>query len=196
MSNKKTVLILFLLGIVSLVAGFVLMFISSVKEDQEEMNNRIGTITKGYDTFKSELEKVNEERDLIHKDFLDTIYYETFEKNDTAYKNRLLTYEENITNLSKKNKKMKEYCNSGVYYSSSDANNKCRAFNQAYEEMINSFVDDISKYNNNINQYNTWLTSQGNTTSLKLEKYDTKKTYIDFNKDGEYSGKEEVDKDE
>ena len=34
-------------------------------------------------------------------------YIETFEKNDTGYKNRLLAYEEKITNLSKKNKKMK-----------------------------------------------------------------------------------------
>ena len=184
MSNKRTVLILFLLGIVSLISGFILMFISSVKKDQAEMNKRVDTIITQYDKFKKKLEEINEERDNIHKEFLDTVYYETFEKNDTSYKNRLLTYEENITKLSKSFKNMKEYCNSGIYYSSSDANSKCSAFNLAYEEMINSFVDDISAYN--------WLNSQGNTTSLKLEKYETKKTYIDFNSDGDYSGKGEV----
>lgn len=196
MSNKKTALILFLLGIVSLITGFILMFISSVKEDQEEMNKRAVEITTKYKKFKAELIKVNDERDLLHKEVLDTIYYESFEKNDTSYKNRLLTYEENITNLSKSYKKMKEYCNSGIYYASSDANSKCVAFNLSYEQMINTFVDDISMYNSNIDKYNKWLDEQGTTTSLKLQKYETKKTYIDFNKDGEYSGKEEEEANE
>ena len=189
MNNKKVCLILVLLGVVSIIAGTVLMFISSIKKDQAELNSRISVIDKDYEVFKTKLEEINKTRDEIHQEFLDTIFYETFATNDTAYKNKLLEYEENITNLSKNNKKLKEYCNSDVYYSSSDTNNKCSAFNLAYEEMINSFVDDISKYNNNINEYNKWLDSQGNTTSIKLEEYKTKKTYIDFNKDGDYSGK-------
>lgn len=187
--NKKVVLLV-LIGVVCLITGFVLMFISSVKKDQKELNSRISTIVTSYKKFKNNLEKVNKERDDIHKEFLDTIYYETFQQNDTSYKNKLLAYEENITKLSKNNSKLKEYCNSGVYYSSTDANNKCRAFNLAYEEMINSFVDDISMYNKNINTYNKWLKDKGDTTSIILEKYKTKKTYIDFNQDGDYSGKE------
>lgn len=195
-NNKRTLVILVLLGIVSVITGFILMFISSVKKDQAEMNKRVSVITKQYDSFKTKLEKVNEERESIHKEFLDTVYYETFEKNDTSYKNKLLQHEENITKLSKSFKMIKEYCNSGVYYSSSDANSKCMAFNLAYEELINSFVEDVSTYNGNIDKYNDWLKEQGNTTSLKLEKYKTKKTYIDFNKDGDYSGKGEVDNEE
>ena len=46
-------------------------------------------------------------------------------------------------------------------------------------------------YNNNVKKYNSWLDEQQNTTSKKLEGYKTKKTYIDYNKDGEYSGKED-----
>ena len=196
MSNKKKLLILFLLGAVSIITGLILLFISNLKKDQKEMNDRISVIIKQYDEFSSEIEKVNATREELHKDFLDTIYYDTFEKNDTSYKNRLLEYEEAITKISKDNKTLKEYCNSNIYYSSSDANSKCSAFNLAYEQMVNSFVDDINKYNSNITKYNSWLDEQGNTVSLKLEKYKTKKTYIDFNKDGDYSGKEEVEVDE
>lgn len=196
MSNKKKLLILFLLGAVSIITGLILLFISNLKKDQKEMNDRINVIVKQYDEFSNEIEKVNATRDELHKDFLDTIYYDTFEKNDTSYKNRLLEYEEAITKISKDNKTLKEYCNSNIYYSSSDANSKCSAFNLAYEQMVNSFVDDINKYNSNITKYNSWLDEQGNTTSLRLEKYATKKTYIDFNKDGDYSGKEEVEDNE
>ena len=196
MSDKKKVIVIFLLGMISLITGFILLFISNLKRDQKEMNDRISIIIKQYDKFSSELEKANTTRDELHNDFLDTIYYDTFEKNDTSYKNRLLEYEEAVTKISKDNKTLKEYCNSNIYYSSSDANSKCSAFNLAYEQMVNSFVDDINKYNSNITKYNSWLDEQGNTVSLKLEKYKTKKTYIDFNKDGDYSGKEEVEVDE
>ena len=196
MSDKKKVIVIFLLGMISLITVFILLFISNLKQDQKEMNNRISIIIKQYDKFSSELEKVNTTRDELHNDFLDTIYYDTFEKNDTSYKNRLLEYEEAVTKISKDNKTLKEYCNSNIYYSSSDANSKCSAFNLAYEQMVHSFVDDINKYNSNITKYNSWLDEQGNTVSLKLEKYKTKKTYIDFNKDGDYSGKEEVEVDE
>lgn len=196
MSKERKILVLCLLGIVSLITGIIIMFISSLKQDQAKMNKRIDTIIKKYDKFSKDLESVNKVRDSLHKEFLDTIYYDTFEKNDTSYKNRLLEYEEMITKLSKDNNTMKDYCNSNVYYSSSDANSKCSAFNQAYEEMVNSFVDDINQYNKNITNYNSWLDEQGNTNSLKLEKYKTKKTYIDFNKDGNYSGKGEIEDNE
>ena len=155
------------------------------------MNERIDIIIRDYDKFKKSLEKINKERDEIYKEFLETIYYDTFSKNDTAYKNRLYEYEEKVTNLSKKNKDLKEYCAKGVYYSSSDANSKCNAFNLSYEEMINTFVDDINRYNSNIKKYNKYLDDQNNTEAIRLEKYKTKKNYIDFNQDGEYSGKVE-----
>ena len=196
MSDKKKITILILLGIISIVVGLIILFISNLKKDQQNMNDRISIIIKEYNSFSKDLNKVNKTRDTLHNDFLDKIYYDTFEKNDTSYKNRLLEYEEDVTDISKNNKKLKEYCNSNIYYSSSDANSKCSAFNLAYEQMVNSFVDDINKYNSNISMYNSWLDGQGNTSSLKLEKYKTKKTYIDFNKDGNYSGKEEVKKDE
>ena len=182
---------LVLLGIVSIVVGLIIMFISNIKKDQEEMNQRMTKISSKYETFKTEVEKINTERDSMHKDFLDTIYYETFEENETNYKKRLYEYEKNVTNLSKANTTLKEYCKNGIYYSSSDINSKCNAFNLAYEQLINTFVDDINKYNGNISQYNSWLKEQNITTKKELETYETKKTYIDYNKDGQYSGKEE-----
>ena len=188
-NKTKKYVVLAIVGVIALLLGIVLLFISNIKKDQRELNSRIKTIDKEYAVFKKDLEGISNKRDELHKEFLDTIYYETFQANDTGYKNKLLEYEEEIANISKKNKKLKDYCNAGIYYSQTETNNKCSAFNLGYEEMVNSFVEDIASYNNNITNYNKWLDSKNDTTSIKLEKYDTKKTYIDFNKDGDYSGK-------
>lgn len=191
MSNKKSTLILILLGILSIVLGFILMFISNIKKDQQEMNRRMTRIGSKYDSFKNKVEEINAVRDTLHKEFLDTIYYETFSENELKYRKSLYNYEKQVTDLSKSNSTLKEYCKSGIYYSSSDINNKCNAFNLAYEQLINTFVDDVNKYNGNIAQYNKWLKEQNKNESEKIENYETKKTYIDYNKDGQYSGKEE-----
>ena len=191
MSNKKHILILVLLGILSIIVGFILMFITNIKEDQQQLNNNISKINKDYDSFKKDIEEVNKTRDELHKNILDTVYYESFESSENEYKRALYNYEKAVTDISKKYTNLKGYCEIGIYYSSSDANSKCNAFNLGYEQLINTFVDDINMYNNNVKKYNNWLDEQQNTTSKKLEGYKTKKTYIDYNKDGEYSGKED-----
>ena len=192
MSNKKHILILVLLGILSIIVGFILMFITNIKEDQQQLNNNISKINKDYDSFKKDIEEVNKTRDELHKNILDTVYYESFESSENEYKRALYNYEKAVTDISKKYTNLKGYCEIGIYYSSSDANSKCNAFNLGYEQLINTFVDDINMYNNNVKKYNSWLDEQQNTTSKKkLEGYKTKKTYIDYNKDGEYSGKED-----
>lgn len=191
MSNKKHILILVLLGILSIIVGFILMFITNIKEDQQQLNNNISKINKDYAGFKKDIEEVNKTRDELHKNILDTVYYESFESSENEYKKALYNYEKTVTDISKKYANLKGYCEVGIYYSSSDANSKCNAFNLGYEQLINTFVDDINMYNSNVKKYNSWLDEQQNTTSKKLEGYKTKKTYIDYNKDGEYSGKED-----
>ena len=191
MSNKKHILILVLLGILSIVIGLTLMFITNIKEDQQQLNNNISKINKDYAGFKKDIEEVNKTRDELHKNILDTVYYESFESSENEYKKALYNYEKTVTDISKNYANLKGYCEVGIYYSSSDANSKCNVFNLGYEQLINTFVDDINMYNNNVKKYNNWLDEQQNTTSKKLEGYKTKKTYIDYNKDGEYSGKED-----
>ena len=191
MKNKKKLLILSLIGIMLIICGLIFMFISSVKKDQKEMNSRMEKIISSYDDFSTNIEKFNTTRDSIHNEFLDKVYYETLEQNDTSYKNKLYEYEKLVSTISKDSKTLREYCKGDVYYSSSDANSKCTSFKLGYEEMVNTFVDDINIYNTNIKDYNAYLDSEGKTDSIKLEEYKTEKTYIDYNKDGDYSGKEE-----
>ena len=192
--RSKKVKILVIIGITCIVWGFITMFISSVKKDQKEMNSRMDIINKSYKDFSKKIEEFNTMRDSLHKEFLDKVYYETLVTQDTEFKNKLKTYEELVSNISLSTKdNLRKYCIDDIYYSSSDVNSECAAFKLGYEEMVNSFVDDINQYNSNLVQYNAWLDSEGKTDSIHLEGYETKKKYIDYNKDGEYSGKE-IDK--
>lgn len=191
LKNKK-VKILVLIGITCIVWGLILMFVSSVKKDQKEMNARMDKIVNSYDKFSKKIEEFNTMRDSLHTEFLDKVYYEKLETQDTDFKNKLKTYEELVSSISLSTKNnLRKYCQDNIYYSSSDVNNKCAAYKQAYEEMVNSFVDDVNTYNSNIDQYNKYLDTQGATNALRLEKYQTKKQYIDYNKDGTYSGRSE-----
>ena len=191
LKNKK-VKILVLIGITCIVWGLILMFVSSVKKDQKEMNARMDKIVNSYDKFSKKIEEFNTMRDSLHTEFLDKVYYEKLETQDTDFKNKLKIYEELVSSISLSTKNnLRKYCQDNIYYSSSDVNNKCAAYKQAYEEMVNSFVDDVNTYNSNIDQYNKYLDTQGVTNALRLEKYQTKKQYIDYNKDGTYSGRSE-----
>lgn len=194
--KKKLSIILGVIGIALIIFGIILSFISNVKKDQKEMNSRMDTIVTEYSKFEKNIEEFNKTRKSLHEEFLDKVYYETLTQNDTAYKTKLTDYETQVAKISQSTKTIREYCKDGIYYSSSDVNNKCNSFKLGYEEMVNSFVDDINTYNKNITAYNKYLDDEGNTTSLKLETYQTKKTYIDYNNDGKYSGKEESDKNE
>ena len=194
--KKKLSIILGVVGVALIIFGIILSFISNVKKDQKEMNSRMDTIVTEYSKFEKNIEEFNNTRKSLHEEFLDKVYYETLTQNDTAYKTKLTDYETQVAKISQSTKTIREYCKDGIYYSSSDVNNKCNSFKLGYEEMVNSFVDDINTYNKNITAYNKYLDDEGNTTSLKLETYQTKKTYIDYNNDGKYSGKEESDKNE
>lgn len=194
--KKKLSIILGLVGIGLIIFGIILSFIFNVIKDQQEMNDRMNTIVTEYTKFEKNIDEFNKTRKSLHEEFLDKVYYETLTQNDTSYKTKLTDYETQVATISQSTKTIRNYCKDGVYYSSSDVNNKCNSFKLGYEEMVNSFVDDINIYNKNITAYNKYLDDNGNTTSLKLETYKTKKTYIDYNNDGKYSGKGEGDKSE
>lgn len=191
MKKNKTIKVLIILGITCLVWGLIIMFISSVKKDQKEMNNRMDTILKSYKQFQSKLKEFTKVRDDLHNEFLDKVYYETLASQDTGFKNKLKDYEELVSKISLSTKNnLRKYCVKDIYYSSSDVNSKCAAYKLEYEQMVNSFIDDVNRYNDNITTYNNWLDSNGQSDSLHLKGYSTSKKYIDYNKDGEYSGRE------
>lgn len=90
--------------------------------------------------------------------------------------------EQHIINVRNNVLQLDKYCN-GKMYSSSSVNEICFNYQKYYEQMVNSFVSDVT-YINRMIQYDN---------SLKLYQSSEFKNYIDYNKDGVYSGKENLD---
>ena len=58
---------------------------------------------------------------------------------------------------------------------------------------MNYYITDIKGYNKTVEEYNKWASENGKN-KLNEGKFPVYKKYIDFDKDGEYFGKEEVSK--
>lgn len=187
MSKKKKVLIISLIVLlifVSLISFFVISFNNDRKKTLKKMDNIIIL----YDKFSSKVDSFNTIREDIYGNVLSNVYYDTLKANYDLWNTKLLDYEKFVDQIDSQFSKLRKSCD-GVYYPDSNINNKCQAFIVAYEEIKNSFVSDISLFNKNIDEYNSYSKEQG--ASDTLEKYNTKKKYVDYNHDKKYSGKDE-----
>ena len=79
---------------------------------------------------------------------------------------------------------LEKYCN-GKVYPDSYVNSFCLEYEINYEEMVNVFLEDVKNVNSIIEKYNSSHDKELKVYSAKIDKY------IDYNKDGNYSGKGE-----
>lgn len=189
--KNKTVIILLVLGIVSLISGGILTFVTSYKEDQAKVTKTMNIIVDDYETFRKQVEAFSTSREKIYNEVMNTQYYAEVYSNYNVNVQKLQEYENAVVEIDKVGKKLKESC-IGKNYTNQDVVNKCNAFVINYEQSINYFINDINRFNSRIKEYNTWVASQTETTYKTLTEYDAKyKDYIDINNDKTFSGKAE-----
>ena len=185
--NKKTSLILFIIGFFLLSSGLVCSFVVGFREDKEATQLRMTTVEDVYGTFGVQMDTFNDIRNHLYLTVFEDVYYDTLYTNDLELKKSFEQYEGVVDQLSKTATQLKELC-SDVYFSEKDVNTMCKGYSEVYEQVMNAFVSDVALYNDNIDQYNQYQIDAAG--SLRIEKYVTNKDYIDYNGDEEYSGKE------
>lgn len=189
--KNKTAIILLVLGIISLISGGILTFVTNYKEDQAKITKTMNIIVDDYETFRKQVEAFSTSREKIYNEVMNTQYYAEVYSNYNVNVQKLQEYENAVVEIDKVGKKLKESC-IGKNYTNQDVVNKCNAFVINYEQSINYFINDINRFNSRIKEYNTWVTSQTETTYKTLTEYDAKyKDYIDINNDKTFSGKAE-----
>lgn len=192
MKKKKIIIILTIcIIIVGIISYGIISFILDYNNSKKEMEQNIKTINKQYDDFKNEIDKISLIRDDIYENILNQIYYETFENNIENWNNKFNEYSEIINNVNKFDKTLGKKCLNRTYLNNT-VNQKCNEFIKIYETAINSYIVDVELYNDHIEKYNEWkLEKDNNNGSTIIEKFKTDKNkYIDYNKDGEFLGKE------
>lgn len=185
----RKIKILFSLSAFCIILGLVLNFTTSFKQDKQEVAKRMKVINSTYELFKENTTEFSNTRDNLYDNVFSELYFETLNITIPNCLEELQKYENVLNQVETEAKRLQKNCQD-IYFPSSDVNTKCKTSLEKYEEMVNYFVNDITQVNQNIEEYNKY--NQENQTGIApVQKYNTTKKYIDFNKDSEYTGKED-----
>lgn len=187
--NGKTVgYVLLVISLIMIISGGVSSFLVGLKADKDLTYRMMGDVSTEFESFSTFTTLFEEERDNLYVNVLNNMSYDTMFVTDANTKMVLSNYESLVDELGRKVVVLDDLCDD-VYYPDSDVNNKCSNYKSIYEQVVNYFVSDINSYNDNVNKFNQYQLQLGTTTVI--ENYETSKKYIDYNKDKEFDGKEE-----
>lgn len=184
---KKKTKIMLIVSIIAIILLIVGLFIGSMKKDKKKTQQVMELVLQDSKEFEKNVLSFNEKREEVYTEVFGETYYDTIKENHDKWSNLLKEYEKTMDKIENTSKNLKKYCN-GMYYSKAEVNQKCNDFSSLYEEVNNTFVSDIDSYNKTIKEYNEY--TKENEAENAIDMYQTKKKYIDYNKDKSYSGKE------
>ena len=184
MKLKKCGLVVLMLSIVMIISGTVCAFVVSLKQDREATQARMLVVNDEFENFNQSVTVFEQEREVLYTQYLGNVFYETLANDDAMLKEKISNYESVVDGIGKQVKTMNGLCND-IYYPDSSVNSKCSDYKLVYEQVVNYFVSDVFVYNNTIKTFN-----EQHAGSNKLINYETRKDYIDYNKDGSFDGKE------
>lgn len=186
------------IGVVFIIIAilFVLAWIwaSGLKEDQEETKKTMKLVLDSYENFNNRVEEFSNYRNKFYE-MKEDLFLETLGENAEEWNDFIVKYADSISEVEKSSKNLKENCE--IKYGDVNTNSKCTAFKANYEAAHNYYISDIKLYNDLIDDYDKWNKEEDNKyPEVKKGTYPVYKKYIDFDKDGEYFGKEEVSSNE
>lgn len=187
--KKKIILILILIIVLTLLIFGIYTFITNFKEDKKITIQKANQIIESYNKFNESVLTFAKERDNIYK-LRENVYLEEFATNTEGWNNLMNSHSQNIEQIEKNSKLLKENCK--VTFADPNVNSKCTVFKSTYEAANNYYISDIKSYNKTVKEYNDWAT-KNNKPILKEIKLEIHKDYIDYDKDGECFGKEEIE---
>ena len=185
---KKFAYMIMTFSFILIISGGVSSFLVGLRKDREGIQRRVVEVNDIFEVFSANTSVFESERDSLYEEVLKNLYFDTMYSKDKEVKDRISNYEHLVDELSKNTRELDHLCKN-VYYPDSTTNKKCRNYLLIYEQVVNYFVTDILEYNNSIDKYNKYQEEM--ETLLRLKRYETDKTYIDYNHDNVFDGREE-----
>lgn len=183
MNIRKLAFVVLTLGLVLIVSGSFSLFLQGLREDKQQILNRIDDVGDEFEVFSANTSIFEEYRESLYEEILEGVVCDSLKDNAKKVNNKLSNYENLVDELDSNVLKLNKLCDD-VYYPDSNTNNKCSNYKVIYEQVVNYFVSDIANYNKNIKQCNKSITDN------KISIYKTNKKYIDYNNDKKYDGKD------
>lgn len=179
--NKRPIYILLSLSFLMIFGGAFSYYIDGLKKDHEMVSKRAVDVNNTYEELSTNVSLFEDEREKLYGTSLNEIYFDDFYKTNREITEKLSNFEAMVNEIEKKVDYMNTLCDS--YYMDSSVNTKCSNYKLIYEQVNNYFVGDIENYNNNVKSYNLVSVNRVNV-------YQTKRKYIDYNNDKNIDGKE------
>ena len=179
--KKKVKIVLITLLCLLVVGGIVFASISVINQtnkDKKKQEKIEKEIIDNFDKFKEAVEGFNVEWSTYNSIIKSDINKNTVYQYD-GWILSLDTYTESLDKIEEASKVYKKNC-INKYYVNHNVNNKCEAFMIAYEQAVNTYVEDIEDFNKKIEEINE-------SDKKELKTYELKYKKVDINNDKEYS---------
>lgn len=184
----KIIGIVFIIIVILIVLASV--WVDGLKKDQEKTKKTMKIVQNSYNDFNNRVEEFSAVRNSFYEKKED-LYLESLSNSADEWNKFMSDYADLIIQVDSKAKKLKKNCD--VRYGDVDTNNKCTQFKANYEAANNYYISDIILYNKLVDEYNEWNKENGGKyAEVKKGTFPVYKKYIDYDKDGEYFGKEEA----
>lgn len=191
MDKKKIVKITLI--IISILILLLLIFFGAqhIYQKSENVkrkhNQKIELINSSYAQFSNLVNDFNLKREELST-YIDTeMYYENFDNIKDNLYNFYLDYDKIVGSINTLSLSLSKSCN--IDFVNNDIEKKCSSYQDAYEMIVNIYINDIKMYNEQVKKYNEWK----KTESAKEFKSEYVSDYVDLNKDGVYTGKDDED---
>ena len=193
--NKKVKIVLITLLCLVIVGGIVfasITIIDKAEKSKKEFERKEKEILDNFEAFKEAIDGFNVEWSTYHSVIESDINANTVYQYD-GWILSLDSYTEAVDEVENASNVFKNNCVND-HYIDVNVENKCKAFVDAYEKAINSYVEDIDNFNMKIDELNEKRKDED-----KLENYECKYKLVDLNKDNTFEKiehKEESSKEE
>lgn len=161
-----------------------------LKKDQKETKAKMQLVLTSYKDFDSSIDEFSNKRNKLYE-YKEDLYFETLSANADSWNKFMEEYAEGIKKVENTSKELKNNCD--IEYGDVGTRSKCTSFKANYEAAHNYYISDVKMYNKLVDSYNEWNSEQkGKYKTVNKATYPVYEKYIDYDKDGEYFGKEEV----
>lgn len=187
-----------IIGIVIIIIAIIFIaawiWVDGLKEDRAATQAKMDEILEAYPNFNKAVDEFSNLRNQFYG-YKEDLYLETLRDNAEAWNTFMAGYANGIQKVEDTAKVLKEDCQSE--YGDVNVSSKCTTFKANYEAAMNYYISDVKMYNQMVDEYDKYNAQNGNKYPTVNEgKFPVYTDYIDYDKDGEYFGKEEVSLDE
>lgn len=179
--NKKIIIVIVVL--ICLFGTFFVLFnsLNNSKLDEKVMTD----IRNSYDNIEKDISSYNSVRSDLVK-IINNYYSSNLENDYDSFINNLKKEELLLNNIYKEVKILDDLCLDRLFKDSS-INKICSDYKVYYETVVNVYMNDINRVNGFINSYNS-----NYNKNIVLYKSSLVSDYIDYNNDGNYLEREDI----